>query len=238
MKLLTTLLLLTFATVNYAFAQIQLKEKLSKKANQEIDKFLFGNKNKNQSDDTNDRADDEVLDTYESTDSSDPLGGYRREPVNYGTMSPSEVVGFRDLINFLPDDLGAYRIAEKPEGSTTRYGEYRYSFASKSYRNGDEELRASIFDYAQTASLLGLYANQYEHESTDGVMRSIEVNGQPGWYSANYESNDTNLALVVNGRFLITIAGYGLEEATLKGYVVGMELDQLPEAPPTPEQED
>ncbi len=238
MKLLTTLFFLTFTMVNTAFAQIQLKEKLSKKANQEIDKFLFGNKNKNQSDDTNTNTDDEVLDTYEPSDSSDPLGGYRRESVNYGTMSPSEVVGFRDLINFLPDELGDYRIAEKPEGSTTRYGEYRYSFGSKSYSKGDEELKASIFDYAQTASLLGLYANQYEHESTDGVMRSIEVNGNPGWYSANYDSNETNLALVVNGRFLITISGNGLEEATLKRYAAGMDLDQLPEAPTAPEEED
>lgn len=244
MKLTLTLLAVLLLAWSDGAAQINLKQKLSKKADQEIDKFLFGQKDEKKSDteeydqNPSETSSDEVSEDYEPSESTDdPLGGYTRQPVDYGTISAGEVVGFRDLINFLPDEAGTYRISEKPEGSTARYGEYRYSTAQKTYESGEEQLQMSIFDYMQTGMLLAGYANQYEYESTDGIMKSVEVKGQPGWYSANYASGETSLFLVVKDRFLISIQGENIDQETLTGYASTMEIDQLPEAPPVPEEE-
>ncbi|MEO9474930.1 MAG: hypothetical protein ABJG41_05335 [Cyclobacteriaceae bacterium] len=230
MKQLVGLLIFMSIVHTQTNAQINLREKLNKKAEQEIDKILFGKKANKQSS-KSDTSAETVSGSNEAIDVSDPLEGYERKPVDYGSLSHLEVVSFRDLINFLPDSFGSYSISEKPEGGTMRYGEFQYSNGEKLYSNGKTELKASAFDYLQTGTFLAAYANQYEYESTDGIVKSIEVKGQPGWYNADYDSGETSVAMVVNGRFLIMISGDNQDESTLKGYLMQLDIESLPAAP-------
>lgn len=238
MKKPTAFVMLFLGLIAGVSAQINIKDKISKKVNMEIDKALFGEgkKNNNTNSGSGSTNDGEVMETYESTDESDPTGGYVRQPVNYGSLSKSQVVGFRELINFLPDQFGSYKLSSKPEGSTMKYGEFNYSLGGKNYSKGEESLRVSIFDYVFTGPLLEVYQNQYEYESTDGVTRSVDVNGYPGWFTANYNSGETALMLVVNRRFLISFNGENLDESALKTFAGNLELNKLPEAPEQPEE--
>lgn len=241
MKFPLILCLLWCIVAETSFAQLNLKDKLSKKANEEIDDFLFGKKKKEKSTaegDSETYEESSSIESYESSDDEDPLGGYERQSVNYGSLTMSEIVGFRDLINFLPDHFGSYQLFEKPDGATMRYGEFRYSTGSKSYASGEEELKASVFDYLQTGTFLAAYANQYEYESTEGIMKSVEVKGQPGWYSADYTSDETHMVLVVNSRFLVMLSGVGLQENQLREFMETLDVEQLPEAPPVEESEE
>ncbi|MEQ8471930.1 MAG: hypothetical protein RIC35_12135 [Marinoscillum sp.] len=235
-KLLLCLLLLPAITV--CNGQAKLKEKLSKKANQELDNLLFGKKDKekntsdpNTTQNTNESDTEYGSETEDAYGGNDPLGGYKRSSVEYGSLSTTQVVGFRDLINFLPDDFGSYKLSSKPDGSTMKYGEYEYSSGMKAYENGSAELTASIFDYMQTGGILAAYTNKYEYESTEGMLRSIEVSGFPGWFTVDFESKSTSFALTVNNRFLITISGYGISEIEGRAYLQSMDLSSLPKAP-------
>lgn len=228
----TLLLLLTISVCN---GQIKLKEKLSKKANQELDKLLFGKKDASEKDEESSVADDSMeSEPVTDTMDSDPLGGYHRTPVDFSSMTSSQVVGFRDLINFLPDQLGTYQLSSEPDGSTMKYGEYNYSSAMKQYEDGRSELSASIFDYVQTGAILAGYTNQYEYESSDGMLKSLELSGHSGWYTADFTNNTNTAALVVNNRFLIMISGVGLSEDQMKAYLQSMELPSLPSAAEQP----
>jgi hypothetical protein len=231
-------LLCVILLTNISQAQINIKSKLEKKADEAIDDLLFGKKKSGSSGSSTSSETYSSPDVYtdEESTESNPLGNYSRESVNYSSLSASQIVNFRDLINFLPDKMGGYSLSEKPEGATTRYGELTYSTGGKNYSDGKKEMSASIFDYLKVGAMLSGYTNQYETESSDGIMKSIEVKGQPGWFTANYESGETNMMLIVNDRFLLMLTGSNLTEATLKGFMQSMDIDQLPKAVVTTEE--
>ncbi|XOV93288.1 MAG: hypothetical protein ACFHWX_00990 [Bacteroidota bacterium] len=223
-----------------ASAQLNLKNKLERKADQVVDDLLFGKKKKDKdsgSSSSSSTTPGEASETYKSDNDNAPNGGYVRKPVDYGSMNTGETVHFRQLIDFLPDNVGPFSLSDKPDGASMRFGEASYSSASKKYSNGDQDMSISIFDYLFTGALFGAYANAYKYESTEGMMKSIEVEGQPGWFSTTYESGSTQLTLVINNRFMLSISLEGASEDQLKEYVGTMEINKLPEGQ-VPEEED
>lgn len=239
MKTLFLVTLLTF-TITISRAQINLSDKAEDKAEQVIDDLLFGKKKKK----ATGSSDPETAPVYtpaeeeESSSGSsdaDPLGGYVAAEVDYDKLSSGAVVPFRDLINFLPNKAGNYILSQKPEGSTMKYGEWNYSFASKTLRNGDETLTVAIYDYLTAGALLAPYTQQYEYESTDGILTSVNVSEQPGWYSATYSSKATSLVLVVKNRFYLMYSGTDLSKEKLTEWATELKLNRLPEGKPAEE---
>ncbi len=221
-----------------ASAQLNLKKKFERKADQVVDDLLFGKKSKNDnSSSSSSSSPGSSNESYESEDKSAPNGGYVRKPVDYSRMNTGEVVHFRDLIDFLPDNVGGFSLADEPDGASMRFGEYSYSYAAKKYNSGDEEMTIMIYDYLFTG-IFGAYANAYEYETTDGMMKSIEVDGYPGWFSTTYDSGTTQMMLVVNNRFMININRNGASESELRGYTSNLDLTRLPEGPPMEEEPD
>ena len=110
-----------------------------------------------------------------------------------------------------------------------RFGESSYSYGTKIYEDGGEErLSINLYDYLFTAAMFGSYANAYEYETTEGIMKSVEVDGQPGWYSTTYESGTTQLSLIINNRFLLSINLKGASEEDMRSYASSLDLEKLP----------
>ena len=213
-----------------ASAQLNLKKKFERKADEVVDDLLFGKKKKDKnSGSTSSAPSGEASETYKSENEDAPNGGYVRKPVDYGRMNTGETVHFRDLIDFLPDDVGSFSLDDKPDGASMRFGEASYSYAAKQYSNGDEEMSITIYDYLFTGAMFGAYANAYEYETTEGIMKSVEVEGFPGWFSTTYESGEAQLMLVINNRFMLNINRRGASESELRGYAGDLELNKLPE---------
>lgn len=237
MKKILILSLLAFVLYP-ASAQLNLKKKFERKADEVVDDLLFGKKKKDKnSGSTSSAPSGEASETYKSENEDAPFGGYVRKPVDYGRMNTGETVHFRDLIDFLPDYVGSYSLADKPDGASMRFGEASYSYASKQYSNGDEEMSIMIYDYLFTGAMFGAYANAYEYETTEGIMKSVEVAGYPGWYSTTYESGEAQLMLVINNRFMLNINRRGASESELSGYAGDLELNKLPEGQAIEEEE-
>lgn len=217
-----------------AHSQIKLSQQAEEKATQVVDDLLFGKKKKK----VTSAADPEMdvlpaaSDENTTTTSSDPLGGYVPEPVDFDRLTSEAAVPFRDLINFLPNRAGNYVLAQKPEGSSMKYGDWNYSFAQKTLRNGDQTLSVAIYDYLSANALLAPYTQQYEYESTDGVLTSVSVQDQPGWYSANFSDDSHSLVLVVKNRFYLVFSGDGLSKEKLTGWASELNLSRLPEGKP------
>ncbi len=239
MKKLLTLSFL--AIILYpASAQLNLKRKFERKADEVVDDLLFGKKKKDKDSGSSSSTSPsgEASETYKSENEDAPNGGYVRKPVDYGRMNTGETVHFRDLIDFLPDDVGPFSLSDKPDGASMRFGESSYSYASKKYASGDKEMSIMIYDYLFTGAMFGAYANAYEYETTDGIMKSVEVNGFPGWFSTTYESGETQLMLVVNNRFMLNINQRGATESELNNYAGSLELSKLPEGQAIEEETD
>ncbi len=225
------LILSLLAMVIYpASAQLNLKKKFERKADEVVDDLLFGKKKKDKnSGSTSTSPTGEPNETYKPENEDAPLGGYVRKPVDYGRMNTGETVHFRDLIDFLPDEMGSFSISTKPDGASMRFGDQSYSYASKVYNSGEEILDVIIYDHLFTSAMYGTYANAYEYETTDEVMKSIEVKGFPGWYNSRFESGESEMILIVKNRFMLSISLDGSTEADLINYASMLELEKLPE---------
>lgn len=221
-----------------ASAQLNLKKKFERKADEVVDDLLFGKKKKDKDGGSSSTAPSgEASETYKSENENAPNGGYVRKPVDYSRMNTGATVHFRDLIDFLPDDVGSYSLSDKPDGASMRFGEASYSFAGKRYSNGDDDMSITIYDYLFTGAMFGAYANAYEYETTEGIMKSVEVEGYPGWFSTTYESGEAQLMLVINNRFMLNINRRGASESELSGYAGSMDLNKLPEGQAIEEEE-
>ena len=221
-----------------ASAQLNLKKKFERKADEVVDDLLFGKKKKDKDSGSSPSSQSgEASETYQSENESAPNGGYVRKPVDYGRMNTGATVHFRDLIDFLPDDVGSFSLSDKPDGASMRFGEASYSYASKQYSNGDDEMSIMIYDYLFTGAMFGAYANAYEYETTEGIMKSVEVEGYPGWFSTTYESGEAQLMLVINNRFMLNINRRGATESELNSYAGTLELSKLPEGQAIEEEE-
>jgi len=226
----STAILIT-ATSPEAFSQIRLKEKLERKANQEIDKLLFGKKKgkKNQEGLSYDEP---------GSEKGERVSLYEKADADFSGIEADEAVPFRVLIDFLPERLEEYSRTEDPEGATMNFMGNSYSFGSKEYSNGSNELSLLIYDYLLTGQMMATYANQYSYESTEGKMVSIEIKGFPGWYQENYDTNETNLMLAVNGRFMIFCNTKGGNEKELTRYISQLDIESLPKGAMTEDEEE
>ena len=212
-----------------ADAQLNLKKKLEKKADQEIDKLLFKKKKKN-AEDTDGTYD---LPGGGSASSNKSSGGsmddYEPKPVDFESIDGEELVHFTILIDMLPEETNGYVRSQKPDGSIYKSASFNISTGSKEYTNDGKTLQLSIFDYKEAAMIYTTQAGQfYEYESTEGYTKTIEVNGFKGWVSQDYDDNNLTLFLGVKDRYIFTADMEDGDLDVMKSIVNEIPVDKLP----------
>ncbi len=225
-KIVFTLVIALLAT-SYTNAQIRIKKKAEKKADQVIDDFLFGKKKKKNQENSGN----------ESSTSEAPAGGnsgggevvdYTPQPVDFGSLDFTKSISFRVLMDMLPEQTQGFRREGKPQGARYSTQGVSYSFASKEYRNGDREMTISLNDYHGAEFIASAQsAQQFEYESTDGYAKSIEVDGIPGWISFEYGDNRGTLFLYLEQRFYATVQAENTSESELKAAASDIKLGRL-----------
>ena len=223
MQRISILVLAVFVLAGYSQAQIQLKKKGEKKANQVIDDFLFGKKKKKKNTDTDTSAPSET-----NRDNGGEVDDYTPKEVDFSSLDLSKSVHFSVLIDMLPERTQGFSREGKPEGA--RYSTQGVSFSTgvKDYTNGDRQMSISLNDYLGAEYYATAQsANQFEYESTDGYAKSIEVDGVPGWVNFDYESNEGTLFLYLEERFYLTINADDTNESELKAVADDVNLKRL-----------
>lgn len=213
-----------------ADAQLNLKKKLEKKADQEIDKLLFKKKKKD-SEDTDATYDvpggGNVSSTGSSSSRSDD--NYEPKPVDFGSLNGEELVHFTVLIDMLPEETNGYQRSEKPDGSIYKSASFNISTGSKEYLKDGKSLQLTLYDYKDAAMLYTSQAGQfYEYESTDGYTKTIEVGGYQGWVSQDYDDNNLTLFVGVKERYILTADMEGGVLEVVESIVKEIPVDKLP----------
>lgn len=206
-------------------AQLNLKKKGEKKANQVIDDFLFGKKKK-KNNETSDNTSSPQAGGSSDTDGS--VNDYTPEEVDFGSLDFSKSISFRTLINMLPERTQGFSRDGKPEGARYSTQGVSYSTGMKDYLNNGREMTITLNDYLGAEFYAtALTAQQYEYESTDGYAKSIEVDGLAGWINFEYDSGEGTLFLSLSQRFYMTVQAEGTNEEELRAVASDVDLGRL-----------
>ena len=148
-----------------------------------------------------------------------------------GNRKPVPPVAFRELIGFLPRNVGGLK-AEEPKGETTTAGNWQYSQAEIAFRSSDGKRRAEvgIFDYAHIPFLYVpfrmLLNMKVARESTDGYERSGELAGFPAYEKWSRDGN-SEVAVLVGERFVVKSETRGMGEGSARKITERMDLKRL-----------
>ena len=142
----------------------------------------------------------------------------------------TEPISFRDLIGYLPQSPRGWT-AERPQGQTTSFGDYRVSQVKQKYFQDDKIMTVSIFDWAFNSALYMpfLLSTEFSQESTEGYNKGIKINDIPGRENYDYYTKDGSLKLLVNRRFFVQINGNNIEERELREWWEAIDSDSLSE---------
>lgn len=225
-----TILLFTFVMLlSNVYGQVDWKRKAEKKADQVVDKLLFGKKKKKKQVEQDQEA-NQPLPNYSPSSQEEPSDEqtFQPEPVDFGSIDMGNSIPFRTLINILPESTQGYRRVGKPEGSTMKMQGVAYSMAQKSYTNDTKELEITLYDYLGAESYAtAMTAGQYEYESTEGYSKSIVVDDMNGWITYDNSSKESNLMLFKDGRFWVMVSGENLDEDALTSIAKDLDLGRL-----------
>ncbi len=226
MKKVLLTLLVGVMTLSFTDAQIKIKKKAEKKANQVIDDFLFGKKKKK--DEDNNSSTSSGPGSSDSGQSGGTIDDYTPSEVDFGALDLSQSVSFRVLIDMLPEQTQGFVRSEKPNGARYTTQGVSFSTASKNYTNGAREMTITLNDYLGAEFLASAQsAQQFEYESTDGYAKSIEVDGIPGWINIDYSDNNGTLFLYLEERFYTTVQADNTSESELKAAAADVKLSRL-----------
>lgn len=144
---------------------------------------------------------------------------------------PVPPVSYKQLIGYLPKELGGMKGSE-PEGETTTAGQWQYSQANVNFSGGDgQSAEVGIFDYAHISMLylpfqmaLRMKVNQ---ESTKGYTRSGEMDGFPALEEWDKNDKRSEMTVLVGDRFVVSAKMRGGEEGAARQIVDKIDLKGL-----------
>lgn len=127
---------------------------------------------------------------------------------------PVEPVKFDALIAVLPQPEGW--TAAEAKGQTTNMAEWKVSTASRRYTRGSGQdavsLEVQLVDSGYVPMVYAPFTmlSQFSQESTEGHTKGIKVDGQPAVEKWTKKSQRTELTVLIDDRFLLTISGNGV----------------------------
>jgi hypothetical protein len=129
---------------------------------------------------------------------------------------PVQPVSFRDLQTVFPDVAGWQR--EKPTGQRMNMP-VAFSEAEVHYSKDGATVELKIMDSGLNQILIAPFSAflqaGYEQETESGYERSLTVGGYPGWEQFESGSNHGQLNALVGKRFVVSIAGDGIEDTKI-----------------------
>lgn len=155
------------------------------------------------------------------------------ESLDVNSVSDVEVINFRELKKLMPESaVGMER--SKHIGETTGAMGFTFSKAEAQYGEGDKRIDATFIDSGGAGMLLlsmaGFANLNVDKETEEGSERTLEVDGNPAYekYSNRNGRVKSELSVLVNKRFILTLKGSGVNADELMDVYKDFELSSLP----------
>ena len=149
-----------------------------------------------------------------------------------GDRKPVLPVSFKVLMDYLPKSIDGMT-AHEPQGETASIagGQYSEAKAAFSSEDGSRSAEVAIFDYAHIAMLYTPYRMmlnlKVNRESTRGYERTVELDGFPAFEKWENAGADSEIAVMVGDRFVVTVNTNGMDEGAARKIVEGLDLKGL-----------
>lgn len=161
----------------------------------------------------------------------DALGELEKQLTDANGGEKVEPVDFRDLKAELPERIsGMNRISS--EGERSGWGGFKVSTANGEYEDGDKRMEISIVDAGGMMGLakVGLAAwaqTEVDRETQDGYERTTTIDGYRAYEKYNNKTEDGQISVIVNERFIVNIEGRNISARDLKSALGKLNLKKL-----------
>ncbi|QSZ66472.1 hypothetical protein RJ40_02635 [Methanofollis aquaemaris] len=133
-----------------------------------------------------------------------------------------KAVGYQELITYLPAAPSGWT-AEEPFGITNQIDEGTWSMATLSYCNdANEETTAELVIYDSAYYAVGgweFWESKFSYETTDGYLKSGEVQGYPSWESYEKDLQTYAKWVGIDDRFMVYVSIDAGSKADLDTFV-------------------
>lgn len=119
----------------------------------------------------------------------------------------NQVVNWRTLAPFLPDQLGDYTASSDLKGKTGGAPPMMISEVKRSYKKGDQTVRISIADASVTPILRAGFAmaKSFSEDSSEGIKKGGTVDGHPAILEWRKRNQKAKVSVLVGGRFIVHV---------------------------------
>lgn len=149
-----------------------------------------------------------------------------------GLIQAQELMNYTEIQALLPDEVNGFKGDGDKDGSTMKMEGMNFSQASWTYLKGNKSMDVMIFDYTGSESMynqaFGIYQSGMEYESDDEVVKSIQYEGNPGWYSYQKKDNDASYVFSINERFIVMVDGENIDSISeIEDFIDQLPLEKL-----------
>ncbi|MFK8057340.1 MAG: hypothetical protein AB8F78_14545 [Saprospiraceae bacterium] len=155
------------------------------------------------------------------------------ENLDLNGMDDVEVINFRELKKLMPKSAAGMD-RTKHIGETTSAMGFTFSKAEARYGEGDKRIDATFIDSGGAGSLLmGMagFANlNVDKETEQGSERTLKIDGNQAYekYSNRNGRITSELSVLVNERFIVTLKGKDVDADDLMDVYKDFSLSSLP----------
>ena len=155
------------------------------------------------------------------------------ENLDVNSVSDVEVINFRELKKLMPESAAGLE-RTKHIGETTGAMGFTFSKAEARYGDGDEKIDATLIDSGGAGMLLlsmaGFASLNVDKETEQGSERTLKVDGNPAYekYSNRNGRITSELSVLVNKRFIVTLKGKGVDAKALMDVYEDFDTSSLP----------
>jgi hypothetical protein len=140
-----------------------------------------------------------------------------------------EVVDAKLLKELLPEDADGLPRKEASSEKTGAMG-FNISQAEARYKEDNSSIKVAIIDVAGTGALMGMAAwsmVEMDKEDENGYEKTIKYKGFKAFEKYNTKNKDGEVAVIVAGRFIVTVTGNNVEIDKMKSTLDDIDLGKL-----------
>ena len=152
------------------------------------------------------------------------------ESLGKGDGKVSEPVDHRKLRDLLKERISGFERTSYESQSTGAMG-FNFSNAQADYEDGDKRINATLTDAGGMGmammSMAAWSSMQLDREDQDGWERTSTWKGYKSYEKYNRSNNYSELALIVENRFIVTLNGSNVDMDDLKDFAGDLDLGDL-----------
>lgn len=145
--------------------------------------------------------------------------------------SSSGVIHHRQLKALLPAEFAGMKRTNSEAGKQSAMG-MNISYANAEYSSDDASAEAKISDISAMGEFMKMaqyaWANtELEQENDSGYEKTVQVDGFPAKESFTFDGKIGHLEIMIDGRLMVDLQGYGLEMEQLVNLAKVIDLKRL-----------